>query len=90
MTKARTLAESVSTGGVLDAVSDTALIIPDGSEAQRPGTPVTGMLRFNTDSSGFEGYNGTVWGAIGGGGGADGGFANSVYTISQTIDGGNA
>jgi len=25
------------------------------------------MFRFNTDTSSFEGYNGTVWGGLGGG-----------------------
>ena len=25
------------------------------------------MLRFNTDTSSFEGYNGIVWGGLGGG-----------------------
>jgi hypothetical protein len=28
------------------------------------------MFRFNDDSDSFEGYDGTAWGAIGGGGGA--------------------
>ena len=46
-----------------------AIKIPAGTEAQRPGTPVAGQLRFNDDSDEFEGYNGTAWGAIGGGGG---------------------
>ena len=42
-----------------------ALGLPKGTDAQRP-TPVAGMLRFNTETEGFEGYNGTEWGAIGG------------------------
>lgn len=42
-----------------------ALGLPKGTDAQRP-TPVAGMLRFNTETSGFEGYDGTEWGAIGG------------------------
>ena len=42
-----------------------AVGLPKGTEAQRP-TPVAGMLRFNTETSGFEGYDGTEWGAIGG------------------------
>ena len=45
-----------------------ALGLPKGTDAQRP-TPVAGMLRFNTETGGFEGYDGTEWGAIGGGGG---------------------
>ena len=42
-----------------------ALGLPKGTDAQRP-TPVAGMLRFNTETDGFEGYDGTEWGAIGG------------------------
>ena len=45
-----------------------ALQIPVGSSAQRPGA-VTGQLRYNSTTSEFEGYDGSVWGALGGGGG---------------------
>ena len=45
-----------------------AVALPDGTQAQRPGTPLTGMLRFNTDLDSFEGYDGVEWGEIGGGG----------------------
>jgi hypothetical protein len=29
------------------------------------------MFRFNSETGQFEGYNGTAWGAIAGGGGLD-------------------
>ena len=45
-----------------------ALQIPVGSSAQRPSA-VTGQLRYNSTTSEFEGYDGTAWGALGGGGG---------------------
>ena len=44
-----------------------SLILPVGTTAQR-GTATQGALRYNTTTSGFEGYNGTEWGALGGGG----------------------
>lgn len=44
----------------------TAITVPAGTTAQRP-TGATGMFRYNSTTAGFEGYNGTVWGAIGGG-----------------------
>jgi len=54
------------------ALSGTgAMQIPDGTTAERPSTPITGMFRFNTDGSNFEGYDGTEWGDIGGGGGTE-------------------
>ena len=40
-----------------------AVGLPKGTEAQRP-TPVAGMLRFNTDTGEFEGYDGTDWDVI--------------------------
>ena len=38
-----------------------AITIPAGTTAQQP-TGVQGMLRFNTTTTSFEGYNGTAWG----------------------------
>ena len=40
--------------------------LPAGTENERP-TGATGMLRFNSDTTGFEGYNGSQWTGIGGG-----------------------
>jgi hypothetical protein len=40
------------------------------------------MFRFNDDSDEFEGYDGTAWGAIGGGGAAEAGGA--IYVNSTT------
>ena len=75
--------------GVATFDSDTtfastgAITIPDGTNAERP-TGVTGMLRFNTDLTSFEGYNGSDWGSIGGG--ATGGGSDDVfYENGQTV-----
>lgn len=60
--------------------------VPAGTQAQRPGTPIKGDFRFNDDTDEFEGYNGTVWGAIGGGGaGATGGGADQVFYENDQI-----
>ena len=37
---------------------------PVGTTAQRPGTPATGMMRYNTSTTAFEGYNGSAWGNL--------------------------
>ena len=42
-------------------------ILPAGTTAQRDGSPSAGYLRFNSDETSFEGWNGTEWGSIGGG-----------------------
>ena len=38
-----------------------AMIMPVGTTAQRPASPVQGMVRFNSDTNKFEGYDGTDW-----------------------------
>lgn len=39
---------------------------PNGTTAQRPGSPVDGMLRYNSDEDSFEGYIDGAWGGISG------------------------
>jgi hypothetical protein len=48
--------------------STGALSISKGTAAQRPGSPATSMIRYNTDSNEFEGYSGSSpsWKSIGG------------------------
>lgn len=38
------------------------LFLPAGTTAQRPASPATGQIRFNTTTSNVEVYNGTSWG----------------------------
>ena len=63
---------SVSGDIILDADSGTvrinstgALNLPKGSTIERPSTPETGMIRYNTDTNLFEGYDGN-WIALNG------------------------
>ena len=49
----------------LDMGSRTdAVIVPKGTTAQRPASPQTGMLRYNTSLGRMEYYNGTTWIAL--------------------------
>ena len=73
-----TLLSSLSVSGNMDVtgtftVSDNILMtgtgaidVASGTTAQRPGSPSGGMFRFNSQTSEFEGYNGSSWGEIGG------------------------
>jgi hypothetical protein len=78
-------ASTASTGTftTLTATADSAftstgsVTISKGTTAQRPGSPVGGMLRFNDDLDKFEGYNGTAWSSVGGG--ATGGGSDDVF-----------
>jgi len=45
--------------------STGALSISKGTTGQRP-SPASGMFRFNTTTTEFEGYNGTAWASVGG------------------------
>lgn len=47
--------------------STGAAVLPSGTTAQRDGSPAAGYIRFNSTTTGFEGYDGSSWGAIGGG-----------------------
>lgn len=77
------LAGATFTGDVILGTT-TALELPDGTTAQRPGSPVDGMIRFNTTLNTFEGYKSAAWGAIGGG--ATGGGSDDVfYENGQTV-----
>jgi hypothetical protein len=67
---------------VLDLVGVSALSIPKGTTLERPATPVSSLLRFNTDDVAFEGYDGVEWGALGGGGSS---FA--IQNISHSVFG---
>lgn len=46
--------------------STGAAQMPAGTTAQQP-TGSAGQFRFNTETASFEGYDGSAWGAIGGG-----------------------
>ena len=40
--------------------------LPVGTTAQRPTNPANGMVRFNSDIPGYEGYNTDGWAGLGG------------------------
>lgn len=48
-----------------NATVNNAFIIPVGSTGERP-TPATGMIRYNTSDSRFEGYDGAIWSELAG------------------------
>lgn len=43
------------------------ILFPSGTTAQRPGSPINGMVRFNTDLSVLEVYESSLWDPIIGG-----------------------
>jgi hypothetical protein len=77
--------------GTVRMTSTGAVLVPAGTTAERP-TAATGLFRFNSSLTRFEGYNGASWGTLGGatGGGNDqifyenGQNVTTNYTISGT------
>lgn len=58
-----TLVVPAATGRLTYADSTTGgMFLPSGTTAQRPASPATGMMRFNTTTGLVEVYNGTSWG----------------------------
>jgi hypothetical protein len=43
------------------SIIKNAITLPSGNTAQRPQSPVVGMIRFNTETEKVEGYEGTDW-----------------------------
>jgi hypothetical protein len=69
---------TIELGSDVTISSTGFLTVPAGDDTARDAlTGIAGMLRFNTDSDKFEGYNGTAWSSVGGG--ATGGGTDSVF-----------
>lgn len=86
---AQTVSSTTITGTTSDSSFEVnatdAIKVPVGTTDQRP-TGVAGQIRYNTTLGRFESYNGTAWGAIGGGatgGGADEVFVENSLNVTQ-------
>jgi hypothetical protein len=87
---------SIATTGIVSFPTTGAIVLPVGTTAQEPSSPASGMLRFNSSTANFEGYNGSAWSGLGGatGGGTDqifwqnGNTINSSYTIPANTNSG--
>ena len=74
-------------------VNDTgAMIVPSGTTAEQPSTPIIGMLRFNTTTNRLQYYNPYGWASIGGVSAQGGnsisdvnGYRIHVFTSSGTL-----
>jgi hypothetical protein len=78
------------TTGIVSFPTTTAITLPAGTTAQEP-TGVQGMLRFNTTTSQFEGYNGSAWASVGGAAiSNDTATATTVYPLFSHATSGTA
>ena len=85
--------------GALTATTDStfsstgALTISKGTTGQQPGSPVTGMMRYNTTTNQFEGYSGSspAWKSIGGSAlSNDTSTASNLYPVFAAATSGTA
>lgn len=68
-----------------------AFPLPTGTTAQQPASPASGMLRFNSTTTQFEGYNGTAWASVGGAAiSNDTSTATNVYPLFANATSGTA
>mgnify|MGYP005730407741 FL=1 len=81
---------SLTVSGNISMTGTGAIDIAAGTTAQRPGSPSSGMLRFNTSSGEFEGYDGSSWGEIGGSSGGSGNADLLDIASSSGTGGGSA
>lgn len=77
-----TVAGSATFGGAVVVNTSGALTLPEGTTAERPAVPASGDVRFNTTTVQFEGYNGSLWGSLGGG--AVGSGTDKVFYENDT------
>ena len=62
----------------------SSITLPSGTTAQRDGSPAVGMIRHNSETNTFEGYNNGAWGSLGAG---SGGISNVVEDTSPQLGG---
>jgi hypothetical protein len=67
--------------GVIRFDTTQAITLPRGTTAERPLSATAGMLRYNTETSKYEGYDGSAWYSLAGVEDADG---NTKITAELT------
>jgi hypothetical protein len=73
------LTPQTSSYAVAQTGVNNSAVVPAGSTAQRDASPLAGYFRYNSSLNSFEGYNGSAWGAVGGGGATGGGTDQALY-----------
>ena len=70
----------------------SGMVIPTGSTATRPDSPVFGLMRYNTDTGLIEFFNGSIFQNLATSGGINytvdnftGDGSQTVFTMSQTV-----
>ena len=59
------LAGDLTVAGGVSFNATSAIKLPAGTTSERPANPLLGQIRYNTDSTFTEVYNGTTWAVVG-------------------------
>ena len=62
-----------------------ALLLDSGTTGQRPGSPVNGMIRYNSDNNEIEARENGAWSALAGADGANGQFSQEFVSSNTAI-----
>jgi hypothetical protein len=88
--KAAYIGTTLNVAGLASFTATSAVLLAKGTTAQQPAG-VAGYLRFNTDTTQFEGYNGTAWSSVGGAAiSNDTTTATNVYPLFAAATSGSA
>ena len=84
--KAFASANSIDLDSLVSKTSPTgAASLPSGTTLERP-IPVEGMIRYNSETLGFEGYFNGLWQSVGGGQMLGNAMVKGISYNAQTID----
>jgi hypothetical protein len=88
--KAVYVGTTLNVAGLASFTATSAVLLAKGTTAQQPAG-VAGYLRFNTDTTQFEGYNGSAWASVGGAAiSNDTTTATNVYPLFAAATSGSA
>ena len=85
-----TVSGNLSVSGNILMTGTGAIDVASGTTAQSPASPSGGFFRFNSETSEFEGYDGSAWGEIGGSTGTTGNADLLDIASSSGTGGGSA
>jgi hypothetical protein len=86
VTNSRVGVGTASPATTLHVNATDAIRLPSGGDANRPGTPANGDIRYNTDGGNIEGYSGGAWTNLAGGTNLSDADADTLVAVERTAD----